>query len=108
MADLFWDWGKGGSALRQAERDGVTLELLRRAMKIHSPLERRPKNPPDRMLVVVAHGDRIAPPSHGERLAAHFGCDEIRFPGGHLLQFGRDAAFDELLHRAAGVGVLQR
>lgn len=108
MADLFWDWGQGGKARDRAEREGVTVELLREAMKIHSPLERRPRVPSDRMLVVVAHADKIAPPEHGVRLAQHFGCDEIRFPGGHLLQVGRGAAFDELVHRMAGVGVLAR
>ena len=108
MADLVWDWSKDGPARQRAERDGVSLDLLREAMKIHSPLERRPRVPSDRMLVVVAHGDRIAPPEHGSRLAKHFGCDEIRFPGGHILQVGRGAAFDELVHRMAGVGVLHR
>ncbi len=108
MADLAWSWGEGSRTRDRAERDGVTLDLLRSAMKIHSPLERRPRVPSDRMLVVVAHGDRIAPPEHGTRLAKHFGCDEIRFPGGHILQVGRGAAFDELIHRMVGVGVLQR
>ena len=30
---------------------------------------------------------------HAERLATHFGARLERFPGGHLLQFGRAAAF---------------
>ena len=65
-------------------------EAGKRALTLVRPLARTPLVPPDRMLVVAAEADRITlTNSHAERLAEHFGAPLVRFPGGHLLQFGR-------------------
>ena len=78
-----------GSPAEQALQHAA-LEAAHRAV---SPLARRPRIDPDRVMVIAGDGDRITPLAHAERLAAHFGARLERFPGGHLLQFGRAAAF---------------
>ena len=73
---------------------------------LHTPLTRTPKLPPERVLVISAEGDRIAPPEHATRLAQHFGADELRFPGGHLMQLGRGDAFRTMIRRMAAHGLV--
>lgn len=51
-----------------------------------SPLVRRPVIARDRMVVLAARADRIAPLAHAKELAHHFGCPLEVFPGGHWLQ----------------------
>ncbi len=51
-----------------------------------SPLLRRPAIGRDRMVVLGARADRIAPLAHAKELALHFGCTLEVFSGGHWLQ----------------------
>jgi acetyl esterase/lipase len=104
--DLFWEHGEGRSERARAEREGITLDMLRQAMELHTPIARTPVVPSERMLILSAAGDRIAPPEHATRLARHFGAEEVRFPGGHVLQFGRGTAFRAVARRAAKLGLL--
>ncbi|HEY7954688.1 MAG TPA: alpha/beta hydrolase family protein [Polyangia bacterium] len=104
--DLLWDHGAGRPERARAEREGITVEMLRQAMEVHTPLSRVPLVPPERVLVVSAEGDRIAPPEHAARLARHFGAEELRFVGGHVLQLGRRAAFSALARRLAKAGLI--
>ncbi len=106
--DLYWHHGAGSPEQLRAEREGITIEMLRDAMAVHTPLLRGPRIDGARMLVVAAAGDRIAPPEHAERLAAHFGCEELRFAGGHVLQLGRGDAFRALARRLAEAGLIER
>jgi pimeloyl-ACP methyl ester carboxylesterase len=77
-------------------------------MAIHTPLLRAPRLGGERVLVVAAEGDRIAPPEHAERLAAHFGGELVRFAGGHVLQIGRGDAFRALARKLADAGLIER
>jgi pimeloyl-ACP methyl ester carboxylesterase len=104
--DLLWHHGAGRPERARAEREGITLEMLRAAMAVHAPLKRAPKLGPERVLVVSAEADRIAPPEHATRLARHFGAEELRLPGGHILQVGRGAAFGALARRLAALGII--
>jgi pimeloyl-ACP methyl ester carboxylesterase len=104
--DLLWLHGEGRAERARAEREGITLPMLRAAMAVHTPLERAPKLPGERMLVISAEGDRIAPPEHAQRLARHFAAEELRFAGGHVLQRGRGDAFRTLVRRLAALGLL--
>jgi pimeloyl-ACP methyl ester carboxylesterase len=104
--DLMWHHGEGGTDRARAEREGITLDMLRGAMAVHTPLERAPKLPPERVLVLSAEGDRIAPPEHAARLARHFGAEEMRFTGGHLMQLGRGDAFRLMVKRMAALGLV--
>jgi predicted alpha/beta-hydrolase family hydrolase len=106
--DLYWHHGDGRPERLRAEREGITLQLMQEAMAVHTPLLRTPKIRGDQALVVSAAGDRIAPPEHAERLAAHFGCEELRFAGGHVLQVGRGDAFRALARKLAALGLIQR
>lgn len=106
--DLLWGHGRDRPERERAEREGITVEMLREAMAVHTPLERAPRVPRERMLVMTALGDRIAPPEHGARLARHFGCEEHQFAGGHILQLGRGDAFRALARRLAALGLIRR
>jgi dienelactone hydrolase len=106
FADLLWAHGEGRPERLRAEREGITREMLGEAMALHTPLRRVPAVPPERVLVMTAAGDRIAPPEHGARLAAHFGAEELRFAGGHLLQLGRGDAFRALARKLAALGIM--
>jgi hypothetical protein len=50
----------------------------------------------ERVLVVGARADRITPIGHARRIATHFSAPLVAFRGGHLLQLGRDRAFDRV------------
>ena len=77
--------------------------MLDRAYRVASPLAREPRVAKERVLVLGGKSDRITPLSHAKRLARHFGAPLAAWDGGHLLQFGRAAAWgriEELLRRA--------
>jgi pimeloyl-ACP methyl ester carboxylesterase len=104
--ELLWAHGEGRPERARAEREGITLEMMRQSMECHTPLLRTPLASGDRVLVLSAAGDRIAPPEHGARLAAHFSAEELRFDGGHVLQIGRASAFRALGRRLAQLGLI--
>ena len=106
--ELLWSHGEGQADRLRAERDGITLDLLQRAMSIVAPLERPPLLAPERVLVLSSMGDRIAPPEHAERLARHFGGVHVTLPGGHVLQLGRREAFSAIAQRMALLDLIPR
>lgn len=65
------------------------------------PLDRRPLIAPERVLVIGAEQDRIAPLSHARALARHFDARLVTMRGGHVVQLGRSSAFDEVERRLA-------
>lgn len=73
-----------------------------------SPLHRAPLLPPERVLLMAAEHDRITPPRHAERLAAHFHVPLLTFAGGHLLQVGRERSLQHLAVRLRDLGVIPR
>ncbi len=104
--DLLWNHGEGSPDRARAEREGITVEMLQQAMACHTPLLRKPMVPPERMMIVSAHGDRIVPPEHATRLAAHFGVEELRETGAHILQLWRGTAFRTLGRKLGALGLL--
>jgi len=106
-AEMMWSHGHAEHRAL-AERDGIDLPLLQRAMKLVSPLDREPKVLPSHVLVQSARGDKIAPPEQAERLAQHFSGVHLGFTGGHVLQLGRRDAFVALAQRLALVGLIDR
>ena len=92
LADFALEQGRLGAGEEARLQHGA----LEEANRVVSPLARPSLVPPDRVLIVAAEGDRITPMGHAERLRSHFGADIVRFPGGHLLQFGRGDAFREI------------
>ena len=93
FGDLFWHHGEGRPEGAAAEAEGITLERMNAAMEVVTPLARAPRVAPERVLVLEAAGDRIAPSTHAARLADHFHAQRIAFAGGHVLQLGRARAF---------------
>jgi dienelactone hydrolase len=106
FAELLWEHGRGSAERARAEREGITVDMLMQAMACHTPLARAPRVAPERVLVAVAEGDRVVPPVHGERLARHFGVEEMRLAGGHLWQLRRGDLFRTLARRLAGLGII--
>ncbi|MEO6952343.1 MAG: prolyl oligopeptidase family serine peptidase [Polyangia bacterium] len=106
--ELLWSHGEGRAERDRAEKEGITLPLLQRAMALVSPLERTPLVSPDQVLVQSARGDRIAPPEHALRLAQHFGGVHLAFAGGHVLQLGRRDAYTAIAQRMALLGLIDR
>ncbi|HEY1959173.1 MAG TPA: hypothetical protein VGH28_26345 [Polyangiaceae bacterium] len=90
LADFALEQGRLGAG----DEARLQHDALEEANRVVSPLAR--PSLVSRVLVVAAEGDRITPMGHAERLARHFGADIVRFPGGHLLQFGRGEAFREI------------
>jgi dienelactone hydrolase len=107
FADLMWDHGERSPERARAEREGITRELLKEAYRVHTPLARVPRLPSERVVIASSAGDRIAPPEHAAWLATHFGCRELRLPGGHLLQIGRGEAFRAFARVLAAQGLLR-
>jgi dienelactone hydrolase len=67
------------------------------AYRVVSPFARTPRLRGEDIMVIAASGDRITRGSHAARLRAHFGDGPFEtFVGGHMLQFGRGAAFESL------------
>ena len=104
MADLLWEHGARHPIRKEAEQRGITLDLTRSLYRVHSPLERAPLLPPERLMVVAGRGDRICSPGHVESLWEHWGKPAFHwFPGGHILHFRRRRVFDEVIRFIANL-----
>jgi pimeloyl-ACP methyl ester carboxylesterase len=84
---------EGGRLVGSAEQQRAQFEALEGAHRVVSPLARAARIPADRIVVVAGESDRITPAPHARRLAEHLGARFETFPGGHILQIGRAAAF---------------
>ncbi|MEZ4392065.1 MAG: hypothetical protein R3A48_13285 [Polyangiales bacterium] len=77
------------------------------AYRVVSPFARPPRLRGEDVMVLSASGDRITRGSHAERLRGHFGDGPTQtFVGGHMLQFGRGAAFGAVARWLADRGVI--
>jgi len=90
LADYAADRGR---LVGTTQQQRTQREALERVYTWVSPLGRPSRVTPERMVVMGGRGDGITPIRHAERLSAHFDCELVRFPGGHLLQLGRRSAF---------------
>ncbi|MEY4580556.1 MAG: hypothetical protein RL701_5259, partial [Pseudomonadota bacterium] len=64
-----------------------------RAQRVISPFARASLVPSERMVVVAGEEDLVTGVEHARKLSEHFGAPISLFPGGHLLQSGREQAF---------------
>ena len=71
-----------------------------------TPVNREPMVEGKRVAIISGEFDRLATAQHGARLAAHFGTELVKFPGGHIVQNRRARAFREALERFQEAGVL--
>jgi pimeloyl-ACP methyl ester carboxylesterase len=93
LADFSREQGLFGERPHDIER--LHAELVRAHQSVSS-LAAPSLISNDRVLVVGARADRITPISHARRIASHFSAPLVAFRGGHLLQLGRDRAFDRV------------
>jgi pimeloyl-ACP methyl ester carboxylesterase len=97
LAELIWNFGHRSRARKLSAERGVTLELLEDAFACHAPLKRKPVLDKDRLFLIAGEGDLVAPPEQARKLWEHWDKPDIHwFPGGHLLQLGRDRAYASL------------
>lgn len=92
LADYAFEHGRLG----EGEEARLQRAAIDEVYAVVSPLARPLRVAATRAVVASAEFDQVTPASHAERLAAHFGCELVTMPGGHLLQFGREAAFRSL------------
>lgn len=94
----------GGRLVGSPAEQDTQHRALDAAHHVISPFARPSLLAADRVLVVAGEADRITPRAQAERLATHFGAPLSTFAGGHLLQFGRGAAFRELGRMLGRIG----
>jgi dienelactone hydrolase len=102
IADFAREQGRLGEG-RDAEEEHRALDL---ATHVVSPFARPSRTSKERVLVVAGDSDRITPMTHAERIARHLDAPLVRFPGGHLLQFGRGDAFRAVAELLRHLGVM--
>lgn len=83
-------------------------EALERAHRAISPLARPVLVPPKGRLVIGARADRITPPQHAEKLAAHLGSELVWLHGSHLVQLGRRQAFARMMRMLEALELIPR
>lgn len=90
---------------RHRDRDstqsaGIHFEDYARAFEHITPLRRSLLIDADRVLIGAGQRDRVIPVEFARRLHHHFQGSHYReFPGSHLLQFGREAVFEDIALR---------
>ncbi len=109
LVDLLDHWVPAGPlAARSMAADGIDRELFDAAMRVHSPLHHDALLDRDRLFIITGFGDRLAPPSHAERLWEHWGRPAVHaFPGNHVLHVDRGAYLQRIgrFIRGTGFGV---
>lgn len=93
LADFARD---GGRLVGTPEQQALQYDALEEAFRVVSPLGRPPAIASERIMIIAGEADRITPIAHARRLANHLGAPMEVFPGGHLLQLGRDRALSPL------------
>lgn len=94
-----------GRMIGEKDQQRLQAEALGRAQHVISPLYRTPKVVGDRTIVLAGRADRVTGIEHSRMLAEHFGTELHTFAGGHLLQVGRAAAFERVMHMLHGAGL---
>jgi pimeloyl-ACP methyl ester carboxylesterase len=98
IPDLALEWEPLGTIVRRVfQHTNHTLEDMRRALAVTSPLTYQPVIDRHRLFVIGGVGDRLAPPKHTRLLWEHW--DECRihwFPGSHLLHLDKQDYMGEV------------
>ena len=82
-----------GRLVGTEQQQTAQWEALRDAQWVVSPFARPSLLAPGRALVIAGQSDLVTGRLQAERLAKHFDARLELFPGGHLLHFGRERAF---------------
>ena len=85
---------------RTAERVGLGIDDVIRALRVVSPLALQPRTSPDRLNIYGALADRLVPSSHLNSLWEHWRRPSLEWFEGTHLSFAWESAVDELVLRA--------
>ena len=98
LTDIVESWAPAGWLVNLGlRRMGVTVDELRAAMALTSPLTWRPLLPHDRRFIIAGLGDRLAPPSHARALWHHWDQPQVHwFPGNHVLHLEQGAYLKQM------------
>ncbi|MBX7143204.1 MAG: alpha/beta hydrolase family protein [Oligoflexia bacterium] len=108
MAELAWEIITRHEAFRSLREQGLTVEALNAAYKVHSPLNLTPATDKSRMLIVAGIGDQIVPSRQPKLLWDHWKRPRIVwFQGGHVPQFKRSRTFEEVISFFKDLGLLK-
>lgn len=106
LADIVESWAPAGWVVEAGlRRAGVTIEQLRGALALTSPLTWPALVPHDRRFIIAGLGDRLAPPSHARALWRHWDQPQVHwFPGNHVLHLERGAYLRQMGRFLQAVG----
>lgn len=98
MTSLMRSWFPAGQLLDLTlRRQGLSLDLMRDALGVHSPLSYQPSLSKDRLFIIGGLGDRLAPPEQSEMLWEHWDRPRIHwYPGNHVMHVNRGAYLREM------------
>lgn len=98
VIDLAMEWEPIGSLIRMLMKSfGYTIEDIRHAMSVHSPLSYKPVIPEENLMIIAGLGDRMASPKHSRLLWEHWNHPQLHwFPGNHFLHLDRGTFFREI------------
>lgn len=93
LTDIVESWAPAGWLVDMGlRRAGLSVESLRSAVAVTSPLTWPPVLPHDRRFIIAGLGDRLAPPSHARALWRHWDQPQVHwFPGNHILHLEQGA-----------------
>lgn len=94
----FADWARQMDTLVDLpSHQEAHYQAIQRVSAVISPLSRPRQITNHHITIVGATADHVTPLSHAQKLSAHFDAPLKTFPGGHLLQVGRDGALSEAM-----------
>jgi pimeloyl-ACP methyl ester carboxylesterase len=109
MGDLAWRFLSRSRTTSREPSPDLSLDEMREAFWIHSPLAHRLRVPSRRALIVAGRADRVVPPEHSHALWKHWGQPAIHwFSGSHLAPFGRRAIVAAISRHLENLEILQR
>jgi pimeloyl-ACP methyl ester carboxylesterase len=107
MGDLAWRFLSKSRSSGDEAGSTFSLEEMRTAFWIHSPLAHPLRIPRRRALIVAGRGDRVVPPEHSHALWQHWGRPAIHwFSGSHLAPFGRRAVVAAIVRHLEQLEIL--
>jgi len=106
MGDLAWRFFTRTRHYQRGGTAALSLDELRRAFRVHSPLAHPLRLPRERVLIVAGRGDRVVPPEHPAALFEHWDAPPIHwFSGSHLAPFGRRRTARAILRHLRSLGI---
>ncbi|MCB9029752.1 MAG: alpha/beta hydrolase family protein [Deltaproteobacteria bacterium] len=97
MGTLAWEIISKKSEFSVIEKQGITVDDLELAFRVHCPLAYTPKLPLHRRMIIAGLADHIVPPRHPHLLWEHWQHPEIHWlSGGHMAHFRRSKAVTKM------------